>query len=165
MHIMDETEYERLLGAAIRFESFRPRSEQEIRYFCQKTLKRHHTTAPIVIQKVLDRLTEYGYVDDLKFVGWWVGQRSSFKPKGKRAVLLELRAKGIPKEVIEAFFSSQHETPDEQTLARKAVERKAVLWNTLPMNVKKKKLYDFLMRRGFDMEVISGVVDDITGKE
>ncbi len=162
---MDETEYEKLLGAAIRFVSFRPRSEKELRDFCRKTLKRHHTTAPIVIEKVLTRLTEYGYVDDVKFVEWWAGQRASFKPKGRRAVTVELRAKGIPKEAIEAYFLSSNDAPDDLALARKAVGRKLVLWEALPLQAKKKKLYDFLYRRGFDADVVGRVVDDAFGKE
>lgn len=156
VHTMDETEYERLLAAAIRFVSFRPRSEKELRDFCAKTLKHHHTTAPIVVERVLVRMKDYGYVDDKKFTEWWVGQRTSFKPKGKRMIAMELRAKGIHTPEI---------TIDERALARKAVERKLVIWKTLPLTAKKKKLYDFLFRRGFDADTVGSVVDDITGKE
>lgn len=162
---MDETEYERLLGAAIRFVSFRPRSEKELRDFFHKTLKRHHTTAPLVVEKVLTRLAELGYVDDMKFVEWWVGQRMSFKPKGKRMVALELRAKGIPKEIIDAYYSAGSDASDERKLARIAVERKLTVWKSLPPLPKRKKLYDFLSRRGFDADTVSSVVDEVTGKE
>lgn len=153
---MDETEYEKLLGATIRFVSYRPRSEKELRDFCHKTLKRHHTTAPLVVEKVLTRLAELGYADDTKFVEWWVGQRQSFKPKGKRAIEMELRAKGISKPIIHV---------DERLLARKAVERKLVIWKPLPPLSKKKKLFEFLYRRGFDSDTANSVVDDIMGKE
>ena len=162
---MDETEYERLLGAAIRFVSFRPRTKKEFREFCHKTLKRHHTTAPLVIEKVLARLTELGYVDDLKFVEWWVGQRRAFKPKGTRVISMELRAKGIPKDVIDTYMASVSEDSDEYLLAQKAVARKVALWKTLPAIAQKKKLYDFLSRRGFDSETVARVVDDVVGKE
>ena len=143
--IMNETEYERLLGAAIRFVSFRPRSKKELRDFCIKTLKRHHTTAPLVIDQVIERMTELGYVNDDKFAEWWISQRTAFRPKGKRVIEAELLAKGIRNPEIDI---------DERTLAQKALERKKGVSD-------KQKLANFLYRRGFTVSV----VDDILGKE
>jgi regulatory protein len=162
---MDETEYERLLGAAIRFISFRPRSEKEIRDFCAKTLKRHHTTAPLVVDKVMARLADFGYVDDMKFVDWWVNQRTSFRQKGARLVAMELRAKGISRDVVESYFANTPQAASERELAIKAIGRKIVIWQKLPVQIRKQKLIAFLMRRGFDSETIYSVVDDAVGKE
>jgi len=142
---MDNLLYEKLMSASIRFVSFRPRSEKELRDFCLKTLKRHHTTAPLAVNQVMIRLQELGYADDKKFVDWWVGQRASFRPKGKRALEMELRAKGIKNPEINI---------DERQLAKKAIERKL---GTLDND----RLKNYLYRRGFD----PGVVDDVLGKE
>ena len=149
---MNDTEYERLMAAALRFISFRPRSEKEIRNFCTKTLKRHHTTAPLVVSKVLERLTELGYVDDRKFAEWWIGQRTTSTPRGKRAIEAELKAKGIACPDIRI---------DERELAKKAVAKKLVHWQKFPPLERKKKIVGFLYRRGFDMSL----VDDIGEKE
>ncbi len=162
---MDETEYERLLGAAIRFVSFRPRSEKELRDFCAKTLKRHHTTAPLVIDQVMSRLTELEYVNDRTFVEWWVGQRTAFRPKGKRIIMSELGAKGVAKPVVDEYFAAMGDNRDEKALAQQAAEKKLALWHALPPLTRKQKLYDFLSRRGFDSDTVGSVVDDVMGKE
>lgn len=162
---MEETEYDRLLAASIRFVSYRPRSEKEIRDFCAKTLKRHHTTAPLVVSRVIERLKEYGYVDDVKFVEWWVTQRTTFKPKGIRVIISELRSKGIPREVAEEYFSKASDMPGQDELARTAAKKKLSIWRTLPSQKRKQKLAEFLVRRGFDAETVWSVVDDILEKE
>jgi len=157
---MDETVYEKLMGAVLRFVSYRPRSEKELRDFCQKTLKRHRTTAPIVVRQVLTRLRDLGYADDEAFINWWVNQRTSSTPKGKRVIVSELMSKGIDREVIDVYFSETKNRVDEYALAIKAIEKKNNRWSKLPPSEQKKKLYGFLTRRGFDSNTVYRVVDD-----
>lgn len=135
-------DYEKLMGAAIRFVSYRPRSEKEIRDFLEKKLQKSHTSAPTLLDKVIARLAELGYVDDAKFAAWWIEQRSGRKPKGAKLVVYELKEKGIKVSVER----------DEKALAAKALAGKKVL--------DKKKAIDFLMRRGFSWEVSARVVDE-----
>jgi len=162
---MDETVYENLMGAALRFVSYRPRSEKELRDFCNKTLKRHHTTAPLVIEQVLARLHELGYADDEAFVNWWVTQRTSSTPKGKRLIVSELIFKGIAREIVGAYFSEKENIIDDYELATHAIEKKIGRWKQLPVEEQRKKLYGFLTRRGFDADIIYRIVDDVTKKE
>lgn len=147
--------YEQLMGAVLRFVSFRPRSEKEIREYLGKKLHRSHTTAPIVLEKVLARLRELGYADDVKFAAWWVGQRTGRKPKGRKLIERELAAKGIQWQVI----------VNEKELARQAVEKKLDVWKTLSHFEQKKKISEFLYRRGFDWDAIGSIVDEVMGKE
>lgn len=162
---MDETVYDTLMGAALRFVSYRPRSEKELRDFCTKTLKRHHTTAPLVIERVLARLRELGYADDEEFMNWWVTQRTSSTPKGKRRIISELMSKGIAHETIDAYFSKKNNAIDDYALATQAIENKLGRWKQLPTEERKKKLYGFLTRRGFDADSVHRIVDDMAKKE
>lgn len=132
---MDSEQYEKSMNAAIRFLSYRPRSKKEIVDFLKKK------KAEVEIrEKVIERLTEFGYIDDEKFAAWWIEQRSTFRPKGKKLLELELRAKGVN---VETHV-------DEVELAKRAIEKKRHSWE-------KEKLYNFLFRRGFS----SSVIDDI----
>lgn len=137
---MDNVYYENLMNAAMRFVSYRPRSEKEIADFLQKKLKKWKVAGSEMVAKVMDRLTELGYIDDKKFADWWIEQRSTFRPKGKKLLELELRAKGVN---VETHV-------DEVELAKRAIEKKRHVWE-------KEKLYNFLFRRGFS----SSVIDDI----
>src|SRR3989344_2049706 len=143
--------YERLMAAGIRFVSFRPRSEKEILDFLHKKLSKSHTTAPKVLDQVIIRLRELGYVDDEKFAAWWVDQRTGRKPKGKRVIEQELKQKGIEADI----------RIDEKTLAVRAIQKKLPVWKIMPLLKRKKKISEYLYRRGFDWNVIGRVVDEV----
>ncbi|KKU95814.1 MAG: Regulatory protein RecX [Candidatus Gottesmanbacteria bacterium GW2011_GWA1_48_13] len=156
--------YERLLGASIRFVSYRPRSEKEIRNFLQKKLTRWKIFGGTVVQKVADRLAELGYLDDAKFAAWWVEQRQTFKPKGMRLITQELKAKGVD---LRQFSSDRGKIDmiDEIEAAKRAVQKKLTLWEKLPTLDRKKKLSDFLSRRGFTYDTVERVIDSVAKKE
>ena len=156
---MDNPYYERLVKTAIRFVSFRPRSQKELTDFLDKKLTRWKVSGAGLVAKVIGRMEELGYVDDIKFAEWWVDQRTTFKPKGNRVITMELKAKGVSETVIESVLASR----GFQSLlvaAKQAVARKLPLWAKLPPLVRKKKLYDYLGRRGFDFEIIHKLIDE-----
>lgn len=156
--------YEQMIGACIRFVSFRPRSAKEITGFITRKLKTGHTTAPLVVHKVLERLTELTYVDDVAFASWWVSQRTGRKPKGARVIHQELLQKGILPEIIdEAIRFGMKEERSEEMLAKEAAEKKVGSWSKLPLPERKHKLIQYLTRRGFTSDVIRGVVDGAVG--
>ena len=108
---MDEM-YAKLLESSIRFVSFRPRSEKEFKDFLLKKLQKRKIPNGSIIDRVIFRLRELGYIDDAKFASWWVEQRESHKPKGARLIAWELKAKGI---------SLETDTRDEVSSARRAI--------------------------------------------
>jgi regulatory protein len=153
---MDNPYYERLVNAAIRFVSFRPRSEHELRDFLSKKLTKWKVTGPVLLDKVIARMEELHYADDVKFAEWWVDQRTTFKPKGNRYIQMELRGKGVPEAIIVSVLS----TRGSQSLldaAKQAIAKKETIWAKLPPLERKKKLYNYLASRGFDTSTISKV--------
>ncbi len=143
--------YQILLNAAFRFLSFRPRSSKEVKEFLQKKTK----TASVV-DCVMDRLVELGYIDDNKFAAWWIESRQKTKPKGMRLIKFELKQKGVDTEAVV-------EMPEDE-VARRAIQKKLEIWKKLPKLEEKKKLYDFLARRGFSYNTITRVIDGVLGK-
>lgn len=158
--------YEKLINASLRFVSFRPRSEKEFRTFLVQKLKKSKTYAAPLVERVIARMRELGYVDDMKFALWWIEQRQSFKPKGKRLVILELGAKGVSSRVAEAAFSSLNDTlTGPLEAAKDLLVKKLHLWRLLDIQTQKKKSYDFLYRRGYEADTIGRVVDDLVQKD
>ncbi len=158
---MNEETYQKLLNDCFRFVSYRPHSEKEIREFLQKKLKRKKIFVnPTVIEKVILRLRDFGYVDDEKFAEWWVEQRTKNRPKGIRIIKQELLRKGIDKEVLGEYVSDRN----EKALARIATEKIAKKIQKLPVMERKKKLYAYLSYRGFDSGTIMSVIDEMVGK-
>ncbi len=159
--------YQSLLDASFHFISFRPRSEKEIRDFLTKKVHGKSVDNGKRIEQVLERLRELEYLDDAKFIRWWVEQRSTYKPKGRRLLEQELLNKGIDKSLIVEYLNTllttsptggEKEFMNEIDLAKKALEKKLKLWEKLPRLAFKQKVYAFLSRRGFSWDTIHNLL-------
>ncbi len=136
--------FDSLYNKTLRFLSFRPRSEKEVLDY----LKRKKANAENV-SKIVKKLKEYNFVNDLDFAKWWIENRK----KGKRLVVMELKQKGITKEIIEEAVSIFDLVKKEEGLIEKLIEKK---WRTFSKEGEKgyQKMVNFLMRRGFDWDTI-----------
>ena len=162
----DDVLYEKLLSASLRFVSYRPRSEKEFRDFLTRKLKKRKVYDIVVIPRVIKRLTDLGYVDDEAFARWWVQSRMQFRPKGARVLILELLRKGVAKSTVaevvsRARKSGENEKDTVKQLAQKRLSRLA----GIPARERKKKLFDFLLRRGFEADLVTAVVDEVVSSE
>lgn len=144
--------YQRCLNAAIRFLGYRPRSEAEIR---QRLLKHGYDGANI--DKAIARLKEQGLVDDTAFARFWIENRESFSPRSRRLTRLELQRKGLDIEVIDQIVS---EVNDSDSAYRAALS-KARRLSPADYQVFRRRLAQYLGRRGFDYEVIKETVERV----
>jgi regulatory protein len=144
-----EDSYERAMQQAMLFLSYRARSEQEIRQNLGK-----HEIPDVVIEETLERLRRNGFANDKQFAETWVENRSTFRPRGSRALALELRQKGIDDTIIESVL----EGIDEEALAYEAGQKKARKLRVQEWSDFRKKVSDFLARRGFSYSVIAPIV-------
>jgi regulatory protein len=138
-----------LLSAALRFLAPRPRSRAEVR---RRLLRpRPHRAAPdaAAIERVLERLTELGVLDDRDFADFWVENRERFGPRSARAMGMELRQRGVARETVEA--AADPERDEERALA--AVRQKQRAFSGLDYQAFREKVGAFLVRRGFSYDV------------
>lgn len=156
----DDELYQKLLEVSFQFVSFRPRSEQEIQEFLTKKLVKHKISNAPVVEKVIARLKDYGYLDDHKFAQWWISQRQSFRPKGRAVLMQELALKGISRNLIKEILADLGSS-DELKMALLAVTKKLQPWQRLSVRERQKKLYNFLGRRGFNSETIQRAIDEL----
>ena len=143
---------ERAFQQAMLFLSYRARSEAEIR----QNLRKHEIPEP-VIEQTLERLRQDGLANDNQFARAWVENRSAFRPRSRRLMAMELRQKGLNDEAV----SSAVADVDDETLAYEAAQKRAVRFKGLEWNEFRKKLSDFLARRGFSYSVVAPVVTRI----
>ena len=155
---MDTEAYEKFLGAAFRFLSFRQRSIKELREFLEKKAQKIEDGAS-VIPRVMDRLRELDYANDEKFAQWWISSRMGRKPKGAQLVAHELAQKGVDKEIIAAAMEAAGGQEGQIEAAKRALAPKLRIWVALPTMEQKRKLYECLGRRGFSSLVTSRVID------
>jgi len=147
-----EESRERAFQQALLFLSYRSRSEAEIR----QNLRKHEFPEP-VIETTLERLREGGLANDNQFARAWVENRTTFRPRSRRLMAMELRQKGLNEEAV----SSAVEDVDDEALAYEAAQKRAVRFKGLEWNEFRKKLSDFLARRGFSYSVIAPVITRI----
>lgn len=146
---------ERAFQQAMLFLSYRVRSEKEIR---QNLFK--HEIPEEVIEQTLERLRESGLVNDNQFARVWVENRNTFRPRSRRALTMELRQKGLDDETVQAAVSNL----DENALAYESANKRAGRLKGLEWDEFRKKLSEYLARRGFPYSVIAPVVTQIWNK-
>jgi len=76
-------------------------------------VKKSYPTSEVV--STINRLKELDLINDKKFTSELILARSHSKPKGKKALIIELKRKGIDAEDLDI---------DEDELAKKALEKK-----------------------------------------
>ncbi|MEP7285251.1 MAG: RecX family transcriptional regulator [Chloroflexota bacterium] len=141
-----EQSYER----AVRFLGNRPRSIAEVR----RNLTEKEVAASI-IDKVIERLEQRGYVDDAAFAHFWIANRQQFRPKGSRALRFELREKGVESAIIDEVLAEF----DPVEGAYQAAQDKARRLRGLDKRAFREKLGAYLARRGFDYTTVCEVTD------
>jgi regulatory protein len=124
---------------ALNFLSYRPRSVEEVRRNLQDK-----QISEAAIEAVVDRLGRAGLLNDEEFARFWIENRERFSPRGERALRYELRQKGISDSIIELVI----EDFDQEDAAYRAA--KAIF---------RKRLGDYLARRGFSYDEIRDVVE------
>ncbi len=137
--------FHRCLDAATRYLSYRPRSESEVR----GKLKRRGFDDSI--ETVLTKLKEQGLVDDVAFAEFWEENRESFSPRSQRLTRLELKQKGVSSEIIDQVVDAV----DDSDSAYRAALSKAHRWPLSDYHVFRRRLGEYLRRRGFSYEVIN----------
>ncbi|MEE8347097.1 MAG: RecX family transcriptional regulator [Dehalococcoidia bacterium] len=138
------------MATALRLLSYRPRSESELR---QRLDRRG--TPPDLVEATLQRLRELNLVDDTAFAQAWVESRHRTSPRGRRLLRQELGAKGVDSDVLRPLL----EQIDEADAALRAASRRALSLRTHPYPEFRRRLGDFLRRRGFDYDTVRRTVE------
>ena len=107
-----------------------------------------------IIDKVIFKLKDYGYVNDEEFAEKYINSYS--KNKGKRLLKNELKLKGVSDAIIEdKFLSVENELETAIKIAEKYVKNK-------PTDIKtKQKCYKYLLSKGFSYDDSKTATDKV----
>ncbi len=147
-----DDQFYRCLNAAHQYLGYRPRSEVEVR----SRLKRRGFDGDC-IEAVMARLKEQGLVDDMAFAQFWKENRESFRPRSQRLTRLELRRMGVISDIIDEVVAGV----DDSDSAYQAASQKTRHWSLSDYQGFRRRLGDYLRRRGFNFEVIKHTVERI----
>jgi len=102
---------------ALNLISMRKRSQWEMRDYLK-----HKDYEPDIIETILNKLSDNGYVDDRAFAKAWVNTRRLLKATSKRRLQQELRQKRVEDEIIKQVL--EEDETDEHEVLRELVAKK-----------------------------------------
>jgi len=113
----------------------------------------------VTVYEVTALLKAQNILDDFKFARLWVESRMRLRPRGDMLLRNELREKGIAGSVIEKVLSEKE--GKEETSARELAAERFKTLEKLPKEKARKRLFDFLARRGFKFDTIKDIINEI----
>jgi len=146
---MNDTEpVQRAHAAALRYLSYRPRSEAEVR----ARLRRRYSES--LVEQVLELLRDESMVDDAKFAAQWRDSRSANNPRSALAVKRELIAKGVDNGVAQEAVQGV----DDGESAYRAGLKQARKYDNPDIATFRRRLMGYLRRRGYSDSVSRNTV-------
>lgn len=141
----------RTFERAVKLLAAKPRSVAELR----ERLLRSKGADAAVVETVISRLREYGYLDDERFAFSYASLKVKQRPVGRRRLERDLKLKKVENEVAnEALELVYAETSEEQLIDRAIAKRLRIRGR--PRNrAEARSLFDHLLRQGFEFELVS----------
>ncbi len=134
---------------------FRARSRKEI----EDRLKKKKFTRE-TIDTVIDYFDKVDLINDEEFASSWMKSRLR-KPLGLRRISFELKQKGITEEIIEQLKSNIKDNYNEYEVVSELAKGKLKKLMNLDSNKARGRIYSFLIRRGFSIDLINEVVNEL----
>lgn len=145
-------------AVAYRYLSYRDRTALEIR----RRLQRDDFAASVV-DDVVRHLEKQGFIDDYKFAVAYAEGRFQSGGYGPVRVRSDLRRKGVKPALVDAALDEVFSTREE--IVERAREMGKRRWDQLSREAdvrkRKKKVYDYLARRGFGFDMIRRIVEKL----
>lgn len=154
-----------VLDAAARFLEARPRSVDEVR---RKLTGMGYRAG--LVDDVVGRLEELGYLDDEAFARGWVESRDRSRPRGEHALRLELERKGVDRTLVDAVLADRRDrsaaevagsevasSADEAAAERLLRKKLALILREPDPRRRLQRAYALLARSGFAPDVCASV--------
>jgi regulatory protein len=154
-----------VMEAAARFLEARPRSVAEVR---RKLTGMGYRAS--LVDAVVVRLEELGYLDDEAFARAWVESRDRSRPRGEHALRQELQRAGVERAVVDEVLTARREqatpgdgrpgvTGDADELAAERLLRRKLgsVLRESDDRRRRQRAYGLLARSGFAPDVCAAV--------
>lgn len=113
-----------------------------------------------VIEGTLNQLEKQGLLNDRSLAQSLLQSYLYRRPSGRKRIAFEMGKRGIKDSLVEELL--QKYTPDEEReKATELARHRRLRWKQLDRGKRRKKLYDFLVRRGFDFSLSREVTESV----
>src|SRR6185295_15987174 len=108
-----------------------------------------------VIETVIARLREYGYLDDERYALTYAASKVQQQPIGRRRLEVSLARKKVDRAVADEALDQVFAETSEEDLLDRAIEKRIRLRGRPKTRAEAKSLFDHLLRQGFPFELVS----------
>ena len=155
---LSQDEALRAFNAGVYLLSFRMRTVREIR----RRLARRGFDE-VAADEAVRRLTDRGYLNDRALAQDYAQSRVNIRGEGLHRIRTTLQRRGVGRDIIDEVLADLSSDVDWLATAREQAERRwKRLGTTSDPRRRQKKLYDYLLRRGFDYDVARRVTAEFS---
>lgn len=130
--------------------NYMDRTEQQLRDKLKKDLYSED-----IIEVAVQYVKSFGYVGDYGYAKRYVESKQS--SKSKTEMKMALLQKGISKDLIQIVLDECYAEQDEKQAIQRILEKKRFVAE-IATEIEKKKMYEYLLRKGFRYDDISQVI-------
>ena len=146
------------------------KSRQKIRQFCSYQERSHQEVKEKLysfglykedVESLLSEMIEENYLNEERYAIAFAGGKFRIKKWGKVKIRYELKQKRISEYCTRLGLASIDEDEYLKTLHSLFEQKRATLKSEKNIFVKKQKIRSFLMQRGFEPQLISGLLQNM----
>lgn len=142
---------EKTMQRAVKLLAAKPRSIAELR---ERLLEKQWTDESVV-DGVIEKLREYGYLNDERFAFSFASYKVRQKPVGRVRLKRDLKMKKVDGETADEALKLVFEEMPEEELIERAIEKRTRLRGRPQTRAEIKSLFDHLLRQGFSYELVA----------
>lgn len=145
-----ERSYSKTMKRAVNLLAAKPRAIEELRiHLLEKTW-----TDNEIVSRVIEKLVEYGYLNDDEYARNSALSALRQRPQGRHKLRQAMSRKPIDRETAEKAIEHAFEQISENELIETVIRRRFRTAGIPETREEKKKLYDHLIRKGFGYDLI-----------
>ncbi len=155
--ILEDLVYVKARDAAFRILGFKSRTEKEL---FDKLIEKEYSED--VATKIVEEMKKYKYVDDEQYAQNFLKENIEFKGVGVSKIKFLLSQKGVSRQVIDGLFEEDNFYDEQLSKIVALIEQKTRRIDINNITDKeKKKIYDFLLRRGYNYSIINDAFKEV----
>lgn len=143
---------------------------QKIKHYCAYQERNHRETKEKLysfglykneVEQLLSQLVEENYLNEERFAIAFAGGRFRIKQWGRVKIKYELKQKNVSEYCIKIALKAIEEKDYQKKLHQLAEAKLKILKSEKNSFIKKRKLQQYLLQKGFESSLISSIVNSI----
>jgi regulatory protein len=147
---------------------------QKLKHFCGYQERTHQEVKDKLyslglwkkdVETILSRLIEEDYLNEERFAKAFAGGKFRMKQWGRVKITYEMKQKGISAYCMKIGLREIEEDEYEKTLRKLAEKKLATLSQEKNGFIKKRKLMDYLLQKGYERDLCLAIINEQTRSE